>query len=182
MTVAVQKILLHICCAPCSIYTIDHLRSEGFEPHGFFYNPNIHPYQEYRRRLDTLVEHAANTNLPLTVRDEYDLEGYLTGAVQRLEDRCQYCYETRLRPAAQEAAEKGYEIFGTTLLISPYQDQEALRRIGNQLAQEYGIAFYDQDLRPGFREGQKRARELGLYLQPYCGCIFSERDRYAKKG
>ena len=120
--------------------------------------------------------------MPLTVRDEYDLEGYLSGAVQRLKDRCHYCYETRLRPAAQEAASQGYEIFGTTLMISPYQDQEALRRIGNQLAKEYGIEFYDQDLRAGFREGQRRARELGLYLQPYCGCIFSERDRYAKKG
>lgn len=173
--------LLHICCGPCSVYSVDHFRAEGFDVHGFFYNPNIHPYKEYEKRRDTLRDYARQIELPLTIRDDYDLDAFLTRTVPNIAGRCPVCYEIRLRAAAEEAKARGLTAFSTTLLISPYQDQDAIRAVGQRLGEEYGLTFHGEDLRSGFRQGRQRAREMGLYLQPYCGCVFSERDRYCKQ-
>lgn len=175
-----MSILLHICCAPCSVECITELREEGIEPHGFWLNPNIQPYTEYRARRDTLIEYAKSIDMPLEVCDEYDLRAWVR-ALPSLDDRCGACYTMRLDRAAQYAAEHGFDGFSTTLLISPYQRHDLIREIGDALGKKYGVPFVYRDFRPRFREGQRRAREMGLYMQKYCGCVFSEEERYLKK-
>lgn len=173
-----HKILLHICCAPCSIACIDQLREEGFEPDGFWFNPNIHPFQEYKMRRETLIEYARTIDLKLTLHDEYGLRPFVRKIYPNLEDRCETCYRWRLEETAREASSLGCGGFSTTLLISPYQRHDLIRKIGEELANQYSVPFYYRDFRPFFRSGQNKARELGLYRQKYCGCVFSEEERY----
>ena len=176
-----EKTLLHICCAPCSIMCIDTLRADGIEPVGYWYNPNIHPVTEYRSRRDTLIQYAKDIGMELHVRDDYGLREFVRAIYPELENRCGVCYEMRLFEAAKFAAENGFASFSTTLLISPYQNHELLIETAEKAAKEYGIEFLYRDFRPRFREGQAKARELGLYMQKYCGCVFSEEERYIKK-
>ena len=176
-----ERLLLHTCCAPCSVYCVDSLRGEGIEPVSFWYNPNIHPYQEYRARRDTLADYAASIGLELAVRDEYGLRPFVRAAAGDIDRRCAYCYACRLEENARYAAGHGFTHFSTTLLVSPYQDHEAIRRTAEALGARYGVGFLYRDFRPGFRQGQAKARELGLYMQKYCGCVFSEEERYAKQ-
>ena len=176
-----MKTLLHACCAPCSIECVETLRNEGIEPTLYWYNPNIHPFTEYKSRKETLVAYAQSNALQYVLRDEYGLRPFLAAVTPELDRRCVHCYEMRLEGTARHAAEQGYEQFSTTLLISPYQNHELLRETGERMAQKYGVTFLYRDFRPHFREGQQKAREQGLYMQKYCGCIFSEEDRYQKK-
>ena len=176
-----MKTLLHACCAPCSIECVNTLRNEGIEPTLYWYNPNIHPFTEYRSRKETLVAYAESNALQYVLRDEYGLRPFLAAVTPTLDNRCARCYEMRLEGTARYAAENGYEQFSTTLLISPYQNHELLRETGENMAKKYGIAFLYRDFRPHFRDGQQKAREFGLYMQKYCGCIFSEEERYQKK-
>ncbi len=178
---AETKLLLHICCAPCSIACIQSLREEGLSPTGFWYNPNIHPYLEYTARRDALVSYASSIDLPLFLRDEYGLRPFVQAVAADLSGRCSHCYDLRMGLAARHAAENGFDAFTTTLLISPYQNQEQLVRSAQAAADQAGVAFLYRDFRPLFRESQRQARELGLYRQKYCGCVFSEEDRYAHK-
>lgn len=173
-----MKLLLHTCCAPCSIYCIDTLRKEGIEPTVYWYNPNIHPYTEYKERKDTLKSYAESIHIKTIWEENYGLRSFTKNVIDRLNSRCEYCYRTRLEKTAQYAKENGYDSFSTTLLISPYQNHELLKKIGEELEKEYGVNFIYRDFRPGFRESQTRARELNLYRQKYCGCIFSEEERY----
>jgi tRNA A37 threonylcarbamoyladenosine dehydratase/predicted adenine nucleotide alpha hydrolase (AANH) superfamily ATPase len=173
-----MKLLLHCCCAPCSVSCVKALRADGIEPELFWYNPNIHPYTEYSLRRDCLTEFAANENLKLTIHDEYGLRIFLDTVNQC--GRCRKCYNLRLEKAASFAAQNGYSAFCTTLLVSPYQDHEGIKRAGEEAAKMYGIDFLYRDFRPLFREGQEQARAKGLYMQKYCGCIFSEEERYLK--
>lgn len=172
------RVLLHTCCAPCSIYCLDKLEAEGYTPTSFFYNPNIHPYKEFERRLDTLKLYSVAREFNLIVDDEYDLDLFLPRVVGSGGDRCAACYEVRLARAATEAVEKGFGRFTTTLLVSPYQNHDLIAETGRRVASDLGVEFLYVDFRPGFREGQSKARELGLYRQPYCGCIYSEEERY----
>lgn len=176
-----MKTLLHICCAPCSITCIDTLRGEGIEPVGLWYNPNIHPVTEYRSRRDTLIQYAKDVGLELNVIDDYGLREFIRAVYPGLESRCGVCYDMRLRKAAEFARDNGFESFCTTLFVSPYQNHELLRETGEKIAAEYGVKLLYRDFRPRFREGQQRARELGLYMQKYCGCVFSEEERYIRK-
>ncbi|MEG1683370.1 MAG: epoxyqueuosine reductase QueH [Oscillospiraceae bacterium] len=176
-----EKVLLHCCCAPCSVFCIDSLRGEGIEPTAFWYNPNIHPYQEYKARRDTLEAYAPTIGMELLVREQYGLRDFVHMVADDLEHRCDKCYTCRLEETARTAAALGYPAFSTTLLISPYQDHQAIVAAGERLAIQYGVSFLYRDFRPGFREGQAKARELGFYMQKYCGCIFSEEERYAKQ-
>ena len=176
-----ERLLLHICCAPCSVYCVDSLRAEGIEPAGFWFNPNIHPYQEYRARRDTLADYAASIGLALTVRDDYGLRDFVRAVAGDLDRRCGHCYTCRLEETARYAAANGFTSFSTTLLVSPYQDHEGIRQAGEALAERCGVRFLYRDFRPGFRQGQGKARELGLYMQKYCGCVFSEEERYARQ-
>lgn len=176
-----MKLLLHICCAPCSISCIQQLRADGIEPVGYWNNPNIHPYTEYRSRKTALEQYANGIGLTLVLEGEYGLRPFVRAVADRLDDRCGYCYQSRLEPAAQYAAAHGFEGFCSTLQVSPYQNYELLCQTGERMAKQYGVAFVPYDFRPGFREGQQQARALGLYMQKYCGCIFSEEERYRKK-
>lgn len=177
-----MKLLMHTCCAPCSVYCIDSLRAEGIEPDIFWFNPNIHPYTEYKARRDTLVQYSEMANFKLIVDEDYGLTEFCKNTINDLKNRCkEYCYKVRLEQTAKYAKEHGYDAFTTTLLVSPYQNHEALIEVANEMAKKYDIDFVYRDFRVGFREGQNKARELGLYMQKYCGCIFSEEDRYSKQ-
>ncbi|MDE7245289.1 MAG: epoxyqueuosine reductase QueH [Oscillospiraceae bacterium] len=176
-----ERVLLHTCCAPCSVYCIASLRAEQIEPVSFWYNPNIHPYQEYKARRDTLVSYAESVGVELLVREDYGLRKFVQAVAGDIEGRCSYCYTSRLEETARYAAGHGFSAFSTTLLVSPYQDHDGIRQAAERLAAQYGVSFLYRDFRTGFRQGQSEARELGLYMQKYCGCVFSEEDRYAKQ-
>jgi hypothetical protein len=176
-----MKVLLHICCAPCAIYPLETLRSSGVAVDGYFFNHNIHPYQEYRRRLDTVRQYAALVHLELICHDEYRLEEFLAATASRPEERCRYCYVSRLDRAAQAAAELGYDVFTSTLLYSRYQQHDLIRREGEQAAARHGVSFLYEDFRRGWQQGIAASKEMELYRQQYCGCIYSEKDRYLPK-
>jgi predicted adenine nucleotide alpha hydrolase (AANH) superfamily ATPase len=175
-----MKIFLHVCCAPCAIVPLQTLRSEGHEVIGFFFNHNIHPYQEYLRRLDAVRFYAETVGLEVLVRDEYLLEEFLANVAEEPDRRCGYCYLSRLEAAARTAAENGFDAFTSSLLYSRYQRHDEIRQIGENVGQRHGVAFHYDDYRRGWQEGIKVSKELGLYRQQYCGCIYSEKDRYWK--
>lgn len=177
-----MKLLMHTCCAPCSIYCIETLKNEGIDPVLYWYNPNIHPYTEYKARRDTLKDYTNNIGIKTIFEENYGLKEFCKNVVEYIENRCSnYCYRVRLEQTVKYAKENGYDSFTSTLFVSPYQKHEELKQICEELAEEYNIEFVYRDFRTGFREGQAKARELGLYMQKYCGCIFSEEDRYKKQ-
>ena len=164
------------------VFVVHKLREDGYNDiTSLWYNINIHPYQEYKQRLDTLKQYAEMINLPLIVEDNYGVREFTRNVSSNIDGRCAFCYESRLDFTAKFAKENGYDAFSTTLLVSPYQKHELVINIADSMAKKYGIEFLYQDFRPGFREGQAMAREAGLYMQKYCGCIFSEEDRYKKQ-
>jgi predicted adenine nucleotide alpha hydrolase (AANH) superfamily ATPase len=177
-----MKILLHICCAPCSVYPVQELRRGGMSVTGFFYNHNIHPFQEYRMRLETVRKYAELAGLEVIFRDEYRLEEFLANVASDPEKRCLYCYSSRLEIAAATAVNLGFEAFSTTLLYSRYQKHDLIREIGENIAGKYGIRFHYDDFRRGWREGITLSRKMELYRQKYCGCIYSEKERYLPQG
>jgi len=172
------NILLHICCGPCAIFPLQQLRAAGHRVTGYFYNHNIHPYQEYARRRDAAIQMAEQQEMPLIMRDDYDLEGFLQHVAARPGSRCSYCYASRLRATSQAAADGGFDAFTVALLYSRYQKHDEIRTLGNQLGKEFGVPFYYQDFRSGWQEGIRLSKEMGLYRQQYCGCIYSEKERY----
>lgn len=173
-----MRVLLHICCANCAIYPVKMLREQNWEVSGYFYNHNIHPYQEFKRRLDTLKEYAAQMALEVSYEEEYQLEEFLANVAQEPRNRCDYCYQSRLSATARRAAEMGFEAFSTSLLYSRYQQHDSIREFGEELAQKYNLKFVYQDFREGWNKGIKTSKAMGLYRQQYCGCIYSEKDRY----
>ena len=175
-----MKTLLHVCCAPCANQCIDVLRTDGQEVTGFWYNPNIHPFTEYRARRNCLREYAGVIELPLIERDDYGLRPFVREVAEDIGGRCVKCYEMRLFDTARQAAEGGFDSFTSSLFISPYQNHELMRDVAERAAAEYGVRFEYRDFRPYFRDGQTFAREQGFYIQKYCGCVFSEQERYLK--
>ncbi|MHB1314781.1 MAG: epoxyqueuosine reductase QueH [Christensenellales bacterium] len=176
-----MKTLLHICCAPCAVQCVKSLRNEGIEPVGFFYNPNIHPYTEYENRKNTLIDYADRISLALAVEGGYGLRPFVQAVRDDIENRCGVCYAMRMEAAAKYARENGFDAFTTTLLISPYQKHDQLIKSGEAAAAANGVEFLYRDFRPLFYAGRQEAKELGLYMQKYCGCIFSEEERYLEK-
>jgi len=178
-----MNLLFHCCCAPCAVIPAEVLCEEGITPTLFWYNPNIHPSAEYQSRRDALCAFAELEKLPLEMADEYGLYLFLRdiGGETDREKRCDTCYRMRLEQTAARAVELGFAAFSTSLLISPYQRHDTIRGLGDEAAKLYGVEFLYRDFRPLFRESQSQARALGLYMQKYCGCIFSEADRYAEK-
>lgn len=173
--------LLHICCAPCANMCVDSLRGEGRDVTGYWYNLNIHPYTEFKARRDTLKTYAETVRLPLVLDNSYALRPFIRAVADDISGRCVKCYELRLFHAAEYAAANGFDSFTTSLLISPYQQHDLIRQVGQAAASQYGIEFLYRDFRPLFRQGQHRARAMGMYMQKYCGCIFSEEERYVKR-
>lgn len=171
------RILLHVCCAPCGTYTVKRLRELGFdEVVGYWYNPNVHPFGEHERRRETLAQYAHEIDLPVIWEPGYEVVEFMRAIHkrERFRVRCAICYRLRLKRAAQAAAREGFDAFTTTLLISPYQDQPAIREVGQEMADAYGLEFYYENFRRGWAEHGRMTREYGLYSQRYCGCLYSE--------
>ena len=170
-----MKLLLHTCCAPCSVYCIDELRKEGIEPTVYWYNPNIHPYMEYKARRDCLKEYTKSINVEAIFEEDYGLDEFCKEAVKDLKNRCiNYCYPVRIEQTCKYAKENGYDTVSTTLLYSIYQNHEFIKKCMEETCNKYGLNFLYRDFRVGFWEGHQKAHDLGLYMQKYCGCVFSE--------
>ena len=168
-----MKLLLHTCCAPCLMGVLPLLSGIG-DAVPYWFNPNIHPYTEYKSRLDALKNFAPDA----VIGDCYGLRGFVRNAPENGEKRCRFCYDWRVGECARFAGGNNFGAFSTTLLASPYQDHEKLRQIGEKYAELYKIKFLYVDFRGNFRAAQKQAREAGVYMQKYCGCVFSEEERY----
>jgi len=175
-----MDLLLHCCCGPCAAGSLPFFLAEGYTPYGWFFNPNIHPFTENKERRKSFNLFMEQEGIPHSAEKDYPLEQWLSAVAQAPEQRCTYCYQSRLDAAAQKAAEMGLPYFSTTLLVSPYQNHELIRMIGEECGHKHGVTFAYVDPRPGFRDGQALARERGLYMQKYCGCIYSEKERYVR--
>ncbi len=175
-----ESVLLHCCCGPCAIYIANWFRDQDIPFSAFWYNPNIHPFTEHQKRLDSMQTLSQNMEFELMIDEGYEMIDYFRSVVGHEVDRCADCYRLRLEETAQVARQQGFETFSTTLLISPYQKHELLREIGEEVASENGVGFYYRDFRDHFREGRQMASEMGLYLQKYCGCVYSEWERFGK--
>jgi len=175
------KVLLHTCCAPCTTTVYQDLKKAGLDVTGFFYNPNIHPYKEYERRLLTMKLYAALANLKMMYVDLYDIENFFGIIFKKGDKKCLYCYILRLHKAAAYAKKKKFDCFTTTLLVSPYQNHGFVKEAGKIVAKKFGIEFLYKDFRKTYPEGRTISRKMNLYLQKYCGCIYSDRDRFRKK-
>ena len=175
-----MKLMLHICCGPCAIYPVTVLRREAAEVTGFFYRNNIHPYSECLRRQETLKDYADRIDLKVIYQKGYALEEFLRSVTHREDNRCEYCYHDRLRTTALMAKRSRADGFSTTLLFSKFQNHELIRSIGEAVGRSVGVPFHYCDFRRGWKEGVEESRRIGMYRQPYCGCIYSEKERYYK--
>ncbi|GLI33198.1 hypothetical protein DAMNIGENAA_06310 [Desulforhabdus amnigena] len=160
---------------------MEKLRTQGWIVHDFFYNPNIHPYQEFERRFTTLESFCKESELQLIIRWDYDLEVFFREVAFREHQRCIHCYSKRLEATARLAKKSGFDAFTSTLLYSRQQKHELIRSLAVEASRKFGIPFYYEDFREGWREGQEKAKTMGMYRQQYCGCIYSEKERFYKK-
>jgi predicted adenine nucleotide alpha hydrolase (AANH) superfamily ATPase len=175
------RLLLHTCCGPCAAWPLVALREQRFDVAGLFYNPNIHPESEFYRRSESAARIYEIAGAPLMLCDAYmrrEWEIFEENSKNCINDplsnpRCAMCYRTRLSYTASRAKAMGFDMFSTTLLISPYQNHDLIAAICEEQSKIHGVRFYYSDFRPHFRKGQQLARESGLYMQKYCGCIFS---------
>lgn len=176
-----MKLLLHTCCGPCSIKSFFEFKKEFDGVSGFFYNPNVHPFTEYKARLDAMRKLANKNNFEF-IEGKYDFENFLRRVVnkERFGLRCEICYRIRLEETARFAKDNGFESFSTTLFISPYQNHEKIKLIGEEIAGKEKIKFIFKDLTDLFKDSQNEAKQLNLYRQKYCGCIYSEKEKYVK--
>ncbi len=175
------RVLLHICCGPCALYPIRVLKEEDIEVTGFFFNPNIHPFREFRKRIRALEEVSQIKGIEILWDKTYGLRPFLRRTVFKENVRCEECYYWRLSETVKKALEMRAEAFTSTLLYSRYQKHNLIREIAEDLSYRFKIPFLYRDFRNGWEEGQKEAISLGIYRQPYCGCIYSEQERYDKK-
>ena len=188
-----KKILVHMCCGPCSIIPLKDLLKEEFEVHGYFYNPNIHPRAEFVKRLNGTKELAAYMELDVLYDEEYRAVEFIRGMIDSVDgrtdeagrppehDRCTYCYAERIEATAKAAKVNNYQAFSSSLLYSKYQNHAEIIELAEGLAEKYGVAFFYRDFREGWVEGIEKSKEIGLYRQKYCGCIYSLIERYPKK-
>lgn len=173
-----MKILLHTCCGPCSIYPLEKLTEEGFDITGFYYRSNIHPYTECKKREETLLAFADEKNLKIIVQKGYEIEAFLRMMAFREKERCRLCYHERFRSTALMAKSGKFEAFSSTLLYSKFQNHELMKEIAESVSKELGIPFVYMDFREGWKKGIEISKEKGMYRQSYCGCIYSEKDRF----
>jgi epoxyqueuosine reductase len=175
-----MKIFLHACCAPCLIHPYSQLKLVYSKVDVFFFNPNIHPYREFKKRIETLELFSKQEGFDLVLEKKYGLQDFLRTVVFNEEKRCQLCYAMRLSRTASLAKELGYDAFTTTLLYSKYQNHDSVVSTCNMVSDHYGIPFYYSDFRLGWQKGIDQSIEYNMYRQPYCGCIYSEQERYDK--
>jgi hypothetical protein len=177
---ATGKLLLHMCCGPCSIYPVQALRQQGYEVVGLFYNPNVHPLREYVRRREAAQEVAERLAIQVIFKDEeYDPAAFLRQVVHREASRCFYCYHLRLERTLSIARHGRFSAFSTTLLYSKQQYHKRIAQLGSDLAGGGQTRFVYQDFRAGWAEGVERSKQWSIYRQQYCGCIYSEAERFA---
>ncbi|MDD5355671.1 MAG: epoxyqueuosine reductase QueH [Candidatus Omnitrophica bacterium] len=177
-----KSLLLHICCAPCAIYPFENLTKAGFKVEGFFYNPNIQPVSEYLKRKKSAEDLENILNIKVHY-GEYE-EARYADCIKSTQDkplRCRNCFKLRLEQTRRFAAENKFDLFTTTLLVSPYQDQGMIKEIGDDISKESAAQFFFSDFRPGFRQVHNKAKELNFYCQNYCGCLFSLEEREKEK-
>ncbi|MEE4313263.1 MAG: epoxyqueuosine reductase QueH [Desulfofustis sp.] len=173
-----MTLFLHVCCAPCLLYPARVLADRQIPFTCFFFNPNIHPFKEFKKRLDTFVSLAESRQYPYVLERDYGLRSFLRAVVFQEQRRCTICYHTRLEKTCQRAAAHDFTAVSTTLLYSKYQRHEELKNQAERFAKQYHLTFYYHDFRSGWQHGIDESRSLGLYRQPYCGCIYSEQERY----
>lgn len=175
---AEPTLLVHACCAQCLAAILDPLRRLGCWA-AYFYNPNIQPLIEFRRRAKSLHVLAERERLALIADERYDVRGFLRSVPWDRPERCLACYRMRLDETARMAAEKGISAMTTTLLASEHQDHETVRRLGEEAAAGRGLGFHYEDWRALAGRGREEAKRRSLYRQQYCGCLFSEEERFA---
>lgn len=176
-----MKLLMHICCSNCAVLPLQHYLLEGADITGLWFNPNIHPFTEYTARLDSLRRLSGIWGVDVEYVDDYALDNFLKQTVGQGSKRCAACYMMRLEKTAETAKKMGMKGFTTSLLASPYQKFDMIIEVGRETGKRYGIEFHYEDLRKGWHTSRGLSSELGLYRQKYCGCIYSEMERYVKK-
>ena len=181
-----KKILVHMCCGPCSIYPLKEILAGEFEVWGYFFNPNIQPREEFDKRLASTRKLASLMEIDVIFTDTYKAENFLRDQKGTLlrelskEERCNHCYDIRLEATAKAAKEEGFEMFSSSLFYSRYQNHALMKDIANGYGEKYGVDLFYRDFRTGWQDGIKESKEMGLYRQQYCGCIFSWMERYNK--
>ncbi len=173
-----MSILLHVCCGPCLLYPAKVLEEEGTDFTCYFHNPNIHPYQEFRKRLNTFKELADSRQYRYIIDRDYGLKEFLRSVVFNEPQRCTFCYQMRFEKTAKLASENGHRGFSTTLLYSTYQNHSLIKAQARIASEEQKVPFVYHDFRTGWQQGVDESRECNLYRQNYCGCIYSEQERY----
>lgn len=176
-----MKLLMHICCANCCLFPVAALRERGVDVRGYWFNPNIHPEDEYGRRLQAVRELENLWELPVAYEDRYGREDFVQALAGHQGIRCEVCYEMRLSETAREARRMGVDAFTTSLLVSPFQRHELIMAAGRRASRRHGVPFMGEDFRLGWPEGTRLSRELGLYRQNYCGCLESKTERERRK-
>jgi len=174
-----KKVLVHCCCAHCAAYTVEYWRAQGYEASAFWYNPNIHPYMEHQHRLEAMRALAEFLSFPLVIAEGYDIIEYFRRVVGDEAGRCRHCFRLRLDRTADEALKLGFDGFTSTLLISHQQTHEVLKQGGEETGREKGIDFLYADLRKRYSDSRHITKPLNIYRQQYCGCVYSEWERYA---
>jgi predicted adenine nucleotide alpha hydrolase (AANH) superfamily ATPase len=169
-----------MCCAPCSVGVLQSLYDDGlYSVTGYYYNPNIHPMQEFQKRKESVEKLSSDNSIPVIYDDEFMLEHWKNSLSK--EKRCGACYYMRIEKIAKTAKQSGFDAFTTTLLISPWQNHDKIKELAEQAASKYGIDFLYRDFRPFYRQGKNEAYKRGYYLQKYCGCIYSYDESDHKK-
>jgi len=181
-----SKLLLHSCCAPCSIYVLKKL-SQDWEITIYFYDPNIHPRVEYNKRRDEIKSYAEKLNIEF-IEGDYDTPTWIA-KTKDLENepekgkRCDVCFDIRLGETARKAAQENYQAFATVLSMSPHKDAKKISVIGRSLAKKFKIDFVDRDWKKndGFKIANKLSAREGFYRQDYCGCIYSKNKQHENR-
>ncbi|MEE9543066.1 MAG: epoxyqueuosine reductase QueH [Thermodesulfobacteriota bacterium] len=181
-----KRILVHMCCGPCSIYPLKSALEGEAEVWGFFFNPNIQPRDEFNKRLAAVKKLSSLMDLKIIYKDIYRAEDFLKDregrAIKTLpkSERCFHCYDIRLDATAETAAREGFDMFSSSLFYSRYQNHELMKEIAGGYAKKYNVGLFYRDFREGWQDGIKESKALGLYRQQYCGCIYSWMERYNK--
>jgi predicted adenine nucleotide alpha hydrolase (AANH) superfamily ATPase len=173
-----MKVALHICCGVCAAGVAERLLSEGYEVRGYFFNPNIHPQEEYQRRLDAALKVAEEMKFTLE-EGPYMPENWYKETESLADEpeggkRCEVCFRYRLEQTCRYMTESGLDAFTTTLTISPHKSAEVINRIGVEIGGDLFLAR-DFKKKAGFQRANELAKEWKLHRQDYCGCIFSKR-------
>ncbi|MFA6347040.1 MAG: epoxyqueuosine reductase QueH [Dehalococcoidales bacterium] len=176
-----KNILIHCCCAHCAAYTVKYWQEQGYAITALWYNPNIHPYMEHQNRLEAMKTLSQNMNFELVVSDGYDFVEYFRRVMGHEAERCALCFDMRMSKTAEKAIELGIGNFTSTLLISHQQKHDLLREMGKNISQSTGVKFLYADLRKRYSDSRCITKPMDLYRQQYCGCVYSEWERYTNK-